>query len=73
MPSPLIGLTTYRHLNANGLPLHSITEAYVKALTSAGAIPILIPLGMPEGTLDELLMRLDGILFTGGGDVHPEQ
>ena len=34
---------------------------------------MLIPLGMPEETLDELLMRLDGILFTGGGDVQPER
>jgi putative glutamine amidotransferase len=73
MTPPLIGLTTYRHLNQYGLPLHSITEAYTRAVTNAGAIPVMIPLGLAEETLDALLGRLDGILFTGGGDVHPER
>ncbi|OGO37474.1 MAG: hypothetical protein A2W35_14130 [Chloroflexi bacterium RBG_16_57_11] len=73
MPAPLIGLTSYRHLNTYGLPLNSITEAYARAVTSAGAIPVMIPLGLAEETLDALLVRLDGILFTGGGDVHPER
>lgn len=73
MPSPLIGLTTYRHLNPQGLPLNSLTEAYVRAVSNAGALPMLIPLGLPEETLDKILLRLDGILFTGGGDVAPER
>jgi putative glutamine amidotransferase len=73
MSYPLIGLTTYRHPNNQGLPLHSITEAYVRAVSSAGGIPVLIPLGLPEETLDQLLKRLDGILFSGGGDVQPER
>jgi len=73
MPSPLIGLTTYRHLNPYGLPLNSITEAYVRAVSDAGALPTLIPLGLSENTLDALLARLDGIVFTGGGDVAPER
>ena len=73
MPSPLIGLTSYRHLNPNGVPLNSITEAYVRAVSNAGAIPVMIPLGLAEESLDALLERLDGILFTGGGDVHPER
>ena len=73
MPSPLIGLTSYRHLNTYGVPLNSITEAYVRAVSVSGAIPVMVPLGLPEETLDVLLERLDGILFTGGGDVHPER
>jgi putative glutamine amidotransferase len=73
MPSPLIGLTSYRHLNSNAVPLNSITEAYVRAVSNAGAIPVMIPLGLAEESLDELLERLDGSLFTGGGDVHPER
>jgi putative glutamine amidotransferase len=73
MGSPLIGLTSYRHLNVYGIPLNSITEAYGRAVSNAGAIPVMIPLTLPEDSLDELLERLDGILFTGGGDVHPER
>jgi gamma-glutamyl-gamma-aminobutyrate hydrolase PuuD len=63
MPSPLIGLTSYRHLNTYGLPLNSITEAYVRAVSNAGAIPVMIPLGLAEETLDALLERLDGIVL----------
>jgi putative glutamine amidotransferase len=37
----------------------------------AGAIPVLIPLGLPEDDLNQLLSSLDGVLFTGGGDIDP--
>lgn len=73
MPAPLIGLTSFRHPNPQGHPLISINEAYVKAVAAAGAVPLLIPLGLPRESLDLLLERLDGIVFTGGGDMQPEQ
>jgi putative glutamine amidotransferase len=44
---------------------------YTQAVASAGGLPLVIPLGLPEDRLAELAVRLDGILFTGGGDVHP--
>lgn len=72
MKHPLIGLTTFRHQSNLGLSQLSITEAYVKAISSAGAAPLLIPLGLPDEILQAIFNRLDGILFTGGGDVHPE-
>jgi putative glutamine amidotransferase len=68
---PLIGLTTTRSKNAKGLPQVYLLEAYVQAVAQAGAYPVLIPLGLPEQTLTALAARLDGVLFTGGGDVHP--
>ncbi len=70
---PLIGLTTSRSVSAYGLPMLGVVEAYVKSLSAAGAVPLLIPLGLPESHLDAMAARLDGILFTGGGDVHPER
>jgi putative glutamine amidotransferase len=48
-----------------------VTEAYVQAITAAGGCPVLIPLGLPAELLNDLLARLDGILFTGGGDIDP--
>jgi len=72
MNQPLIGLTTFRHRSNLGLSQLSITEAYVKALIGAGAAPMLIPLGLPDEILQTISSRLDGILFTGGGDIHPE-
>lgn len=37
----------------------------------AGAVPVSIPLGLPNETLLHLLSRLDGVLFSGGGDIDP--
>lgn len=72
MSLPVIGLTVYRALNRQGSPILSIGESYVRAVQQAGACPVLIPLGLPEASLDALLPRLDGVIFTGGGDLHPE-
>lgn len=72
MTTPLIGLTTFRQVDPYGQPQLAIKEAYVRALSAAGAAPLLIPLGLPEATLDNIIAGLDGVLFTGGGDVHPE-
>lgn len=73
MSAPLIGITSARVRSPYGFPLIQVTEAYVQALTQAGAIPVLIPLGLPESTLASLLPRLDGVLFSGGGDIAPER
>lgn len=74
MPNPpLIGLTSYRFTNDNGQQQLAINEMYTRAVQTAGGLPVVIPLGLPEDVLDGLLARLDGILFTGGGDVHPQR
>lgn len=71
MSTPLIGITTFRSLSRNNFPTIGVNEAYVQSVWQAGGTPVLIPLGLPEGRLAELLPRLDAVLFTGGGDVHP--
>jgi putative glutamine amidotransferase len=53
--------------------MFTLAEAYIDALQMAGATPVMIPLGQPEEQLVGLLSRLDGVLFSGGGDVHPER
>jgi putative glutamine amidotransferase len=69
---PLIGIPADRRIV--GLhPFHMVGEKYVRAiLEGSGALPLLIPsLGEQLG-LDELLLRLDGILFTGSpSNVEP--
>jgi putative glutamine amidotransferase len=69
---PLIGIPADRRIV--GLhPFHMVGEKYVRAvLTGADAIPFLIPALGEELGLDELLRRLDGILFTGSpSNVEP--
>lgn len=71
MNFPLIGVTSERTVSALGSPYQGIGEAYTQAIIQAGASPVLIPTGLPEKALPGLLARLDGLLLTGGGDVHP--
>ncbi len=69
MPAPLIGLTTSRFNNTSGILMVATPSAYVTAVLAAGATPVLIPTGLPAEQAAALAARLDGILFTGGGDV----
>ena len=71
MTFPLIGITTYRQLNNLGYPVNALNEAYIQAISQAGGIPVLIPLGLPQSHLKEMRYHLDGILFSGGGDIEP--
>jgi putative glutamine amidotransferase len=73
MTIPLIGVTTARTLNEKGFSQVGIPESYIKALSMAGAYPVLIPLGLPMDWIFELLPRINGVLFSGGGDVYPER
>ena len=44
---------------------------YLEGLSEAGAIPVVLPMHLEAGELDELDGMLDGYLFTGGHDVDP--
>lgn len=68
---PLIGLTTYRKVAAQAtpIPLYALMPTYVDAVAAAGGVPVLIPLGLDEASLEALLDGLDGLLLTGGGDI----
>ena len=70
MTYPVIGVTTMHRENQVGIRLSSLAEAYVEALSQAETCPVLIPNLLPEAALDNLLSRLDGVLFTGGGDIE---
>ena len=73
MKMPLIGITPSRKIDPQGAHQIFVPEAYVQAVTAAGGAPLVIPLGLPEAQLAEILPRLDGVLFSGGGDVHPDR
>jgi putative glutamine amidotransferase len=71
MSKPLIGITTSRTTSEFGYPQFALPETYVQALVQAGANPVLIPSDLPDDVLLGLVQRLDGILFSGGGDIEP--
>lgn len=66
---PLIGLTTYNQKNQHGHPIAALMHPYIRAIHEAGGAPLLIPSGLDAPVIQALLERLDGIVFTGGGDV----
>lgn len=71
MSTPLIGITTRNteHITY-GWPMIASPRTYSEAVIHAGAIPVLIPTNLPFSTLPALLAQLDGVIFTGGGDIE---
>jgi putative glutamine amidotransferase len=65
---PLIGITTY-HRDRRGRHRFHLPTAYVDAVRAAGGAPLLLPPGEPEP--GRLLEAVQGVVFAGGGDVHP--
>jgi putative glutamine amidotransferase len=63
---PLIGITTSGQMLTGNFCL---SKFYVEAVRLAGGVPMLIPAGEPD--LSTILERLDGLIFSGGGDIDP--
>ncbi len=73
MKTPLIGLTTYNQTNKSNFPIAALMHKYIDAIAEAGGAPLLIPSGLQAEALETIFDRLDGVLFTGGGDVAIER
>lgn len=67
-PAPIIGITTY---GRNELGQYHLFSAYVESVRRAGGVPILLSPG--ETRSDRLIQAVDGLVFTGGGDIDPER
>jgi putative glutamine amidotransferase len=73
---PLIGIPADRRLvGKHQHPFHMVGEKYARAvLEAAGAAPLLIPALAEELGFEELLERLDGLVFTGSpSNVEPHR
>lgn len=72
---PIIGCTTYRKVAAQNtpIPLLALMPSYPEAVSAAGGVPVMIPLGLDETALRIILERLDGLVLTGGGDIAGDQ
>jgi len=49
----------------------TLAEGYYQSVVKAGGIPMIIPPYFETDRLGELLDRVDGIIFSGGGDPNP--
>ena len=65
---PVIALTPYYNTERDEPYMR---PAYLKALRAVGAIPVILPLDLTAEDMEQLIDSFDGILFTGGPDIHP--
>lgn len=71
---PLIGIACHADFRQeSGRPIYCNNRAYSHAIEQAGGIPVLIPFLDDVTSLENLLVRLDGVLLSGGVDIVPER
>ena len=68
---PLIGLSPsyYEHKE---MDRSILGKSYTDSVQKAGGLPVLIPPIIERNDLAQLIQKLDGIVLTGGDDLHPE-
>jgi len=54
-----------------GMERAYINQEYVRAITLAGAVPLLLPVINDEEAIMKQLERVDGVLLSGGYDINP--
>jgi len=69
MAKPLIGITTYNAKNKSDRDISAVQHSYIRAVAQGGGIPIMIPSILEEVDCLELYACLQGVLFSGGGDM----
>lgn len=48
-----------------------VSDAYIKAVKSAGGLPIILPLVKSNEVIADYVKLCSGFLFCGGGDITP--
>jgi putative glutamine amidotransferase len=70
---PVIGITTRpKQVQTSGGDLYADTlqHTYRDAVLASGGLPLLLA-PVPAELVDAVLDRIDGLVLTGGGDIHP--
>lgn len=67
-----IGITMHIEHARNHVE-NAINMQYVRAVINAGGLPILVPVTLDFGMLDDYLNLVEGMIFTGGCDINPER
>jgi putative glutamine amidotransferase len=70
MGKPVIACSTTRGFSRTGVLRAWLNDAYSLAITGAGGIPFPFSPCLPDRVVDEILSRCDGVMLTGGGDLH---
>ncbi len=77
---PLIGITTYyvskgedgdRKRGLPGQDLSMSSTDYAESIKESGGVPVEIPVLEGEEYIEEIIEKIDGIIFSGGPDIDP--
>lgn len=73
--APLIGIpaASYVDQEYSATPTYRFNGHYPAALAACGALPLVIPLNLPEEALRGIFEKLDGLCLPGGVDVDPAE
>ena len=63
---PIIGITA--NYGEYGTQL---AEAYYESVRQAGGVPVVLPASLDVDGMEDFLLSVDGLLFSGGADINP--
>lgn len=72
---PLIGITSgevYNKEHPWAPYVFGQSYTYIDSVIEAGGVPIILPITADHDIIDQLLGKVDGVLFAGGNDLTPE-
>ena len=53
-------------------PMQTLETTYLVAMIGAGIEPLIYPNGRDPSSVNALVAAVDGVVLSGGGDIHPE-
>lgn len=73
MSPPVIGITGYTDRSARppNVSIFALAQTYVQAVTSVGGAPVILPPYLEQSLLRAAFDGIDGLILSGGGDIHP--
>jgi len=68
---PRIGITSWHHRDDDER-WEAVLDSYARAVLEADGLPVILPIASAETVLvQEYLETIDGLILTGGADIHP--
>lgn len=75
MDAPVIGISGYADRSARppNISIFALARTYVRAVGRVGGAPVIIPPYLEGSSLRGVFDGIDGLILSGGGDIHPSE
>ncbi|MPM42419.1 putative glutamine amidotransferase [bioreactor metagenome] len=71
MRKPIIGISANVLTLDNGAERAAVSTDYIKAVTEAGGVPVILPVITDMTSIQHQVILIDGLILSGGYDVDP--